>query len=62
MNQPTHQCRICKERLKIDTALDHLSAVHGIVYREVPNSEYSKEDNDKLTARLMSIKGTRINN
>lgn len=58
----THQCNICKENLEIDTALEHLSAVHGIVYGEVENSEFSKEQNDKLTEHLLGIKGSKINN
>jgi hypothetical protein len=60
--EATHQCNICKEKLGVENALEHLSAVHGIVYGEVENSEFSKEENDAVTEHLMNIKGSKINN
>ena len=60
--KPTHQCNLCKEVMAEIDVLEHMSAVHGVVYAEVENSEFTKEENDKLTAHLMSIKGSKINN
>jgi hypothetical protein len=60
--EATHQCNLCKELLEEIDVLEHMSAVHGVVFQEVENSEFSKEENDHLTEHLMKIKGSKINN